>query len=93
VTHDARVTIDQNVAAVDAHGGRMDYGDLLVVETKSAGGAGTVDRALWAHGIRPARISKYCTSLAALHPELPSNRWSRTLRRYVPATAANRAAA
>jgi hypothetical protein len=43
---------------------------------------------LWANGIRPARISKYCTSLAALRPELPSNRWSRSIRRYVPTTAA-----
>lgn len=93
VTADARVTVDSNVEAVDSHGARMSYGDHLVVETKSAGRAGAVDRALWANGIRPARISKYCTSLAALHPELPSNRWSRTMRRYVPITAAHHAAA
>lgn len=88
VTADARVTVDRHVAADDVDGQHMDYGDLLIVETKSAGGAGAVDRALWANGIRPARISKYCTSLAALRPELPSNRWSRSIRRYVPTTAA-----
>ena len=93
VTADARVTVDRHVAATDVDGRQMDYGDLLVVETKSAGGAGAVDRALWASGIRPARISKYCTSLAALRPELPSNRWSRSLRRYVPTSAASPAAA
>jgi hypothetical protein len=93
VTADARVTVDRHVAAADARGLRMDYGDLLVVETKSAGAAGAVDRALWASGIRPARISKYCTSLAALRPELPSNRWSRTIRRYVHIAAAHAAAA
>lgn len=93
VVADARVTVDRDVAAEDARGRRMDYGDLLIVETKSAGGAGVVDRALWAHGVRPARISKYCTSLAALRPDLPANRWSRSLRRYVPLPAARAAAA
>ena len=93
VTADARVTVDRHVAAADASGRQMDYGDLLIVETKSAGGVGAVDRALWASGIRPARISKYCTSLAALRPELPSNRWSRSIRRHVPTAAAHAAAA
>ena len=90
---DARVTVDADVAATDANGQRMDYGDLLFVETKSTGAAGAVDRALWASGIRPARISKYCTSLAALRPELPSNKWSRSLRRYLPQGAAAAVAA
>ena len=93
VTPDARVTVDRDVAAADAGGQQMDYGDLLVVETKSPGPAGAVDRALWANGTRPARISKYCTSLAALHPELPSNRWSRTLRRHVATPAVHATAA
>lgn len=93
VTGDARVTIDRNVAATDAYGDHMNYADLLVVETKSAGRAGAMDRALWANGTRPARISKYCTSLAALRPEIPSNRWSRTLRRHVSTPAARAAAA
>ena len=93
VAAEARVTVDRHVAAADARGQQMDYGDLLIVETKSAGGACAVDRALWASGLRPSRISKYCTSLAALHPELPSNRWSRSLRRHVPTTAAPVAAA
>lgn len=93
VTADARVTVDRHVAAADIHGRQLDYGDLLIVETKSPRGAGAVDRALWASGIRPARISKYCTSLAALRPELPSNRWSRSIRRYVPTAAAPAAAA
>ena len=93
VTADARVTVDRRIAAADRTGRHLDYGDLLIVETKSAGGAGAVDRALWASRIRPARISKYCTSLAALHPDLPSNRWSRSIRRYVPTAAAPTAAA
>ena len=93
VTADARVTVDRCVAAADLQGRHLDYGDLLVVETKTAGGAGGVDRALWAGGIRPARLSKYGTSLAALRPELPSNRWSRTIRRHLSSTVAPAAAA
>lgn len=82
---DARVTIDSGVTATDSHGRTADYGEALIVETKSSARAGEVDRALWAHGIRPARVSKYCTSLAALRPDLPANRWARTLRRHVRA--------
>ncbi|WP_395245412.1 VTC domain-containing protein [Agromyces sp. MMS24-K17] len=52
-----------------------------VVETKSGASAGAVDRALWAAGHRPARISKYATGLAALRPGLPANRWHRVLHR------------
>ena len=33
-------------------------------------------------GVRPASVSKYCVGVAALHPELPSNPWHQTLRRY-----------
>ncbi|WP_296667024.1 polyphosphate polymerase domain-containing protein [Demequina sp.] len=78
-----RVTIDRDVTGTDAAGNRVGFGDALIVETKSAHRAGDVDRALWAQGARPARISKYCTTLAALQPGLPSNRWTRTLRRHL----------
>jgi hypothetical protein len=87
----ARITIDNSVSATDAHGNVAGFGDSLIVETKSAARAGEVDRALWSRGVRPARVSKYCTSLAALQPDLPSNRWARTLRRHLdqePASAA-----
>ena len=53
----------------------------VVLETKSGSAAGPLDRHLWAHGIRPSRISKFATGMAALRPELPANRWHRTLRR------------
>ena len=86
--HDARVTVDADVRGRDAAGSQVSFsagpsGPVLIVETKSTSRAGDVDRALWALGIRPARVSKYCTSLAALRPELPANRWARTLRRHV----------
>ena len=55
----------------------------FIVETKCEHHAGEMDRALWALGVRPSRVSKYCTSLAALNPDLPSNRWARTLRRHL----------
>ncbi|MFP5311110.1 MAG: polyphosphate polymerase domain-containing protein [Actinomycetes bacterium] len=55
--------------------------DAVILETKSGSTAGPLDRHLWAAGVRPARISKFATGLAALRPGLPANRWARTLRR------------
>ncbi|WP_062200182.1 VTC domain-containing protein [Demequina salsinemoris] len=88
VTPDGRVTVDSGVEAHDEAGRSMAYDHRLIVETKVSHHAGAVDRALWARGIRPTRVSKYCTSMAALRPDLPANRWARTLRRHVDGTAA-----
>jgi hypothetical protein len=53
----------------------------IVLETKSGSAPGPLDRHLWANGIRPSRISKFATGMAALRPELPANRWHSTLQR------------
>lgn len=53
----------------------------VILETKSGSTAGPLDRHLWAAGVRPSRISKFATGMAALRPGLPANRWNRTLRR------------
>lgn len=63
--------------------GHAGLGDQVVLESKSPGTATAVDRWLWARGHRPVSLSKYCVGLAALDAALPSNRWSRTLRRHV----------
>ncbi|GAB2976129.1 polyphosphate polymerase domain-containing protein [Saccharothrix stipae] len=55
---------------------------LAVVETKTAAAASPVDRMLWQRGVRPVRISKYATGLAALRLDLPDAPWRRTLRRH-----------
>ena len=56
----------------------------MIVETKSPAAATATDRWFWARGYRPVRLSKYAVGLAALLPELPANRWARTLRRWYP---------
>jgi len=76
----ARATVDTGLewrrglsaAGVRAH---------AVVETKSVAGASSADRALWALGHRPSRISKYATGLVVLDPDLGGRPWRRTLRR------------
>ncbi|WP_062314866.1 polyphosphate polymerase domain-containing protein [Demequina rhizosphaerae] len=88
VADGARVTIDRDVVGIGTDGERIGFGGALIVETKSSLRAGDVDRALWARGVRPTRVSKYCTTLAALRPGLPANRWSRTLRRHLTHAAA-----
>ncbi|WP_147796613.1 polyphosphate polymerase domain-containing protein [Cellulomonas sp. Y8] len=80
----ARLTVDtglawlgaRSVAAVPGH---------AVVETKSVAGASAADRALWALGHRPSRISKYATGLVVLDPALGGRPWRRTLRRTLAA--------
>ena len=65
-------------AAIDG-GEPVAVADIAVVETKNPATPSPADRALWDAGHRPARISKYATGMALLHPELPANRWYRTL--------------
>jgi hypothetical protein len=81
--HDvARLTVDAHLRCCDWTEREVRLHDRFVVETKSGGAPSAADRWLWANRIRPEKISKYCTSLAALHPELPSNKWHRTLARH-----------
>ncbi len=78
----ARLTIDSDLYCTDWAFDVVKLAGRVVVETKSAGAPSAADRWLWSHGIRPVKISKFATCLAALHPELPSNKWSRTLSRH-----------
>lgn len=80
---DARCTIDVGLHAEDPDGNAVDP-NVIVIETKSARGASTIDRLLWANGVRPTRFSKYCTSMAALDSSLPANHWHRQLRNHFP---------
>ncbi|MDO5080870.1 polyphosphate polymerase domain-containing protein [Buchananella hordeovulneris] len=78
----ARATIDWQLRWALPQGAPLRGQDLVIVETKSGPTPSTLDRVLWARGIRPTRFSKYATALTALKPELPTNRWHRTLRRH-----------
>ncbi|MDZ8274904.1 polyphosphate polymerase domain-containing protein [Microbacterium aquimaris] len=78
----SRATIDTELTWIDAGGTVLQLPASVIVETKSGQRAGALDRALWRQGHRPARISKYGTGMAALHPDLPSNPWHRVLTRH-----------
>jgi len=54
----------------------------VLVETKGGPSGSRADRVLRRHGLRPVLVSKYCVEIAAAHPELPSNPWQPSLRRY-----------
>jgi hypothetical protein len=75
----ARATFDTDVTAVAPDGRSVQLAGMAIVESKSAGAPSPVDRWLWASGHRPIRVSKFGTGLAALFPELPSNKWHRAL--------------
>jgi hypothetical protein len=76
-----RVTIDLGLCATAVDTSTVGLVGMAVVETKSQGSACSADRVLWSLGHRQVRVSKYGTSLAALFPDLPSNRWTRALQR------------
>ena len=76
-----RLTFDRRLRCTDETGGEAVL-DAIVVETKSARAPSAADRWLWQHHRRPTRISKYCTGLAAIRPELPANKWHRVIARH-----------
>ncbi len=75
----SRATIDLCLRGDLPGGGQVLLPDLAIVETKCTDRAGDIDRLLWSMGRRPLRLSKYATCLAAARPELPANRWRRTI--------------
>jgi hypothetical protein len=80
---DARLTCDVNLVCHDPAHEVRDLGTHVLVESKSSGhGGSAADRLLRDLGVRPVSVSKYCVGVAALHPDLPSNPWHQTLRRY-----------
>lgn len=84
---DARATIDSDLewTALTDEGTAMGaglsipMGAFAVIETKNPATPAPTDRSLWAAGHRPAKISKYATGMALLHPELPANKWHRVM--------------
>jgi hypothetical protein len=81
---DSRITIDTDLVCSTPEGSTVGLSDVALVETKSAHGPTAVDRRLWASRIRPVRVSKYATGLAAIRDDLPSNRWRPVLQRHFP---------
>ncbi len=76
-----RVTIDTNLRSQGPDGRIVSLLRAAIIETKSGGSPSIADHVLWRLGYRPIQVSKFCTSLAALYPELPSNKWTQALRR------------
>jgi len=82
----ARVTLDSGLSWSLGNDEELRLPGVVVLETKSGGGASLADRQLWAQGVRPTRISKYGTGLSALDRTVAGNRWNPVLRRHFPTT-------
>jgi hypothetical protein len=78
----ARLTIDSDLSCGWEDAGITLRPEYVVLESKVQSSASEVDRILRALGERPVDISKYCVGVASIRPDLPSNPWRRTLRRY-----------
>lgn len=75
----SRATVDTGLVWRAPDGTELARDDLVVVETKTGSSPSQLDRALWAAGRRPDRISKFGTGMALLDPALPAHRWHRVL--------------
>lgn len=80
-----RATIDVGLQWYEPSGSGYAPRDVVIIETKTSGGATDLDRLLWRMNHRPVKLSKYGTGMAVLHPDLAANRWARTLRRDIAA--------
>ncbi|MFU8945371.1 polyphosphate polymerase domain-containing protein [Mycetocola zhadangensis] len=80
---DSRATVDLSLDWSGIGGDRILTPNIAVVETKSGSTPSAVDHILWRHGHRPSNISKYGVGMAALHPDLPQNKWRRVLDRHL----------
>ena len=81
----SRSTVDTDLSWETDDGATLRLPRTVIIETKSGIRTSEVDRLLWAHGHRPATISKFGTGLAAMRHDLPSNKWARVLRRHFEA--------
>ena len=86
-----RMTCDVNL--IFESGQRVVHGpEMIVVEVKTADGAGAADRILAEMGVQEVSMSKYCIGTALVHPHLAANRWNRLLRTHFGWRRANPAA-
>jgi len=76
-----RLAFDRQLRCRDEHRGEATFG-AIVVETKSARAPNAADQWLWQRHIRPTKISKFGTGLAAIHRGLPANKWHRVISRH-----------
>lgn len=82
---EGRATIDTALTWRSFAGRTLADLDVVFVETKSGSTPSPLDRLLWSQGHRPTRVSKFGTGMAAMHPELPANKWHRNLTNYFDA--------
>ena len=81
IVSQTRFTFDRRLRCSDREGNTAVL-DAIVLETKSSKGPSATDQWLWQHHVRPTKISKFCSGLAAMHPELRSNKWHRLITRH-----------
>ena len=85
-TETSRATVDWGLSwRRPGSGARLALPRQVIVETKGGAGPSALDRALWRHGVRPSRVSKYGAGLAVL-TDLPELKWHRVLSQQLHTT-------
>lgn len=80
-----RVTVDTDLTFSEPGAAPIGVPEIMVLETKSGTHDQRVDRLLWHMGVRPQRVSKFAIGSALLDPQLPDNKWARTISRHFAA--------
>lgn len=83
----SRATLDTGLRWRLPDGAEWSPPGAVILEVKTGSSRTPLDRALWAAGHRPSRISKFGAGMALLDPSLPDHRWHRLLASH-PAFAA-----
>lgn len=78
----SRITCDVELRFNGNDRERSGLHDAVLIESKTLGAAGGIERWLVGHGVRPYSVSKYCLGIALLYPQAVSNPWRRTLLRH-----------
>lgn len=82
ISDGSRMTVDVDVSFDDGRFAGGLHERFAILETKSAGRSTRADRVLRHMNVRPAQVSKYCTAVGLLRPDMPSNRWHHVTRTY-----------
>ncbi|MDO5098182.1 MAG: polyphosphate polymerase domain-containing protein [Corynebacterium sp.] len=79
-----RATIDLDVTWHDRQESELQLIDQAIIETKTTDGRSEINRVLRMCGYRPDGVSKFGAGISALDPQLPRNRFHRSIRQHFP---------
>jgi hypothetical protein len=82
VDRPVRLTVDADLTCTGEPGTLTALTDRVLLEVKTTSERDPVLRTIQRLGVRPVAVSKYCTGVALLHPDVPRHPWAAVLREH-----------